>query len=209
MSKKYYPKKRYYRRRSASGRTSEKLFALVAMIVVLCYAYISNHSTIGDSSFGYTRETWISIAILAFIALAIVFFAVLRIAGSIKQKRRYLNSTITTIDAMSGVEFELYLKAHFNKLGYQVSLTSASNDYGADLILKKDGTTTVVQAKRYKEKVGIAAIQQVIAAKGYYGASHCIVATNSFYTTNAKRLAQTNDVELWDRNSLIDIFQVV
>ncbi len=39
-------------------------------------------------------------------------------------------------------------------------LTPETGDYGADLVLSKDGRKIVVQAKRWKNVVGIEAVQQ-------------------------------------------------
>ncbi|MDG5434997.1 restriction endonuclease [Staphylococcus aureus] len=39
---------------------------------------------------------------------------------------------------MDGIEFEYYLEALFSKLNYKPNVTKASNDYGADLILKNE-----------------------------------------------------------------------
>lgn len=122
--------------------------------------------------------------------------------------KRYLDSPLASIDRMKGDEFEEYLAAHFRKLGYHVSLTPKSNDYGADLIIKKDGKITVVQAKRYRDKVGIKAIQEIIGAKGYYKADKMMVVTNSYFTSAAYKLAAANDVTLWDRNSINKFFKI-
>jgi restriction system protein len=106
---------------------------------------------------------------------------------------------------MKGTDFEYFLKVHFQRLGYKADTTSVTNDYGADLILKRDKERIVIQANRYKEKVGIKAIQEIIGAKGYYNATKGMVVTNSNYTKNAINLANANQVELWDRKKLIDV----
>ncbi|PJI06569.1 MULTISPECIES: restriction endonuclease [Clostridium] len=117
---------------------------------------------------------------------------------------KYLNSSIGIVDKMTGEEFEEFLKAHFEKLGYKVELTPTTGDYGADLVLNKSGYRIVVQAKRWISKVGIEAVQQVIASKSYYKADKCLVVTNNYFTPNAINLADTNkNVELWDRRDLI------
>lgn len=46
------------------------------------------------------------------------------------------------------------------------------------------------------------AIQEAVASKGYYG-DDAMVATNSFFTRQAKELARRNDVILWDRDDLV------
>lgn len=109
---------------------------------------------------------------------------------------------------MPGIEFEDYLATHFRKSGYKVSTTPKSNDYGADLILKRNGETVIVQAKRYKEKISNSAVQEVMGAIGYYNADRGMVVTNSFFTVNATELAKRCNVELWDRNTLIHKFKI-
>lgn len=119
-----------------------------------------------------------------------------------------LNSGLDIIDKMTGEEFENFLLVHFERLGYKGETTPKSNDYGADIILRKDSSKIVVQAKRWTNKVGIEAVQQIIGAKLYYNADKCIVATNCYFTPNAINLASSSAVELWDRNKLIDIFSI-
>ncbi|WP_286181151.1 restriction endonuclease [Bacillus sp. ISL-37] len=48
----------------------------------------------------------------------------------------------------------------FNRLGYKVKPTPASNNFGADLIIESP-LRIVIQAKRYKIKVGIKAVQEI------------------------------------------------
>jgi len=140
-------------------------------------------------------------------AFLIVWVILFIIAVKLFMKRfrewRYLTSTIGEIDRMDGREFERYLKCYFEHLGYKVSLTLDSHDYGADLVCENKEEVLVVQAKRYEANVGNAAIQQVVAAQAYYDADRCLVVTNSYFTKPAIELAETNDVELWDRDELI------
>lgn len=120
-------------------------------------------------------------------------------------RQRYRNSILSDIDHMSGEQYERYLKVYFEDQGYKAKLTPTSHDYGADLILTKDGVKTVVQAKRYKGRVGIAAIQQVIGAKSYYKADKAMVCTTYYFTKQAINLARADNVELLDRDTLLKI----
>lgn len=147
------------------------------------------------------------IAILFCIVPRLIEFLVRKVKAHYRYKR-YLNSPLAAIDRMSGEEFEEYLAAHFRKLGYRVKLTPKSNDFGADLILKKDGMCIVVQAKRYREKIGVKAVQEIIGAKGYYKADKMMVVSNSFFTSSASKLADANGVELWDRNTINKLFKI-
>ena len=109
---------------------------------------------------------------------------------------------ISQIDTLSGVEFEQYLFLLFKKMGYKVSLTRASNDFGADLILSMGSERGVVQAKRYNSTVGVSAVQQAHSAKAHYGAEYAIVITNNYFSVEAKKLAKENSVTLIDRDGL-------
>lgn len=117
-------------------------------------------------------------------------------------KSKYLNSGMKEVDTMSGTEFENFLLAHFEKLGYKGNTTQASNDFGADLVLKKEGDIIVIQAKRHKGKIGIKAVQEVSGAINFYGAMKGIVVTNNYFTPSAVKLAAASKIELWDRNIL-------
>lgn len=75
-----------------------------------------------------------------------------------------------------------------------------SGDYGADITARGFlMTRIVVQCKAYSKPVGVRAIQEVIAARQYYGASRAAVATNSTFTRQAKEMAKRCGVELWER----------
>lgn len=137
-------------------------------------------------------------------------FVIWRLAKLLKETM-YLHSPLAKIDAMTGEEFEDYLKLHFEKnFGYRCCLTPKSNDYGADLIMEKKKEKVAVQAKRYSGSVGIAAVQEVIAACSFYGCDRGIVVTNSYFTMQAERLAKESgiSVELWDRDTLRKKFKI-
>ena len=128
-----------------------------------------------------------------------------------KKELGYLKSQMSQIDQMTGVEFEQYLKANFEEhFWFKCYLTPKTNDYGADLILEKNGEKIAIQAKRYKGNVGIAAVQEVIAACSYYGCDRGIVVTNSFFTNQAINLAKESviAVELWNRDRLKKEFEI-
>jgi restriction system protein len=126
-----------------------------------------------------------------------------------QMKKRYLESGMADVDNLSGEEFEYFLSTYFKTLGYKAKVTPAMNDYGADLIVQKDDVKIVIQAKRYKEKVGIKAVQEVIGAKGFYKADKAMVITCSYFTPNAKNLAKECNIELWDRPMLKSIMEKV
>ena len=108
---------------------------------------------------------------------------------------------------LTGHEFEEYIKKLLKYDGYSVIKTPGSGDQGADLIATKDSEKTVIQTKKYSEKVTNKAIQEVVASKSYYKANKAMVITNSSFTKSAMELALANNVELWDGQKLKEKIQ--
>jgi restriction system protein len=109
------------------------------------------------------------------------------------------------IDIMWSTEFELYLAEIFLAEGYDMRHTGRSGDYGADLLLHTNGALSVVQAKRTVQPVGQPAVREAVAARAHYGAQRAMVVTNAVFTPSAEVLAESNDVELWDRVTLAEV----
>jgi restriction system protein len=122
----------------------------------------------------------------------------------VKKRRRVRE--MSEIDRMDGHEFERFLATLFKRLGYKTSHIGASGgDFGADLIIEKDGVKICVQAKNYDNNtVGNDAVQQVIAGAAYYDCEAALVVTNSTFTKAAKEQAAGSNVPvtLWDRHLL-------
>lgn len=139
--------------------------------------------------------------ILPIILILFVGFNIVKILRENSLNQSYLKSSLAQIDSMDGHEFEKYLEIQFRSLGYHVeNIGAKGHDFGVDLILKRDGIKTVVQAKRYNGKVGIKAIQEIVSGQKYYDAQKALVVTNSYFTDSAKDLAKKCNVILWDRD---------
>ena len=104
--------------------------------------------------------------------------------------------TLSQLNFLTGEEFEKCLKSLFEKMGFEVSLTRATGDFGADLILKRRGKKFLVQAKRYSEIVGVKAVQEVISAREHYKIYRALVVSNNSFSAEAKQLANESGVNL-------------
>ena len=133
-----------------------------------------------------------------------IFLISASLVVNILERNRLRKSGMLEVDQMSGKKFEEYLQVLLETRGFNAKITPASGDYGADLVLKKNGTKIVVQAKRYKKNVGIRAVQEIVSARRHYKADECWVITNSDFTEQAKRLALSNDVRLINRRELMN-----
>lgn len=135
--------------------------------------------------------------------LLIGVIVVVILSLKIKKKIDFYRSDIREVDRMNGHDFERYLMHLFKRHGYKASKTKGSGDFGVDLLLEKDNCTIAVQAKRYKSKVNLKAVQEVVGGRGYYNTDEAWVVTNSFYTKSAYELAKKNGVRLIHRTELI------
>lgn len=85
------------------------------------------------------------------------------------KRRRLAAAGMLEIDRMSGKDFETKMALVFEARGYRVEQTPYVGDWGADLVVSRGGERTVAQIKRWHRKVGVRAIQEVVAAKAKYG----------------------------------------
>ena len=110
------------------------------------------------------------------------------------------------IDMMTGIEFEEYFAAVLRGLGYEVTTTKTTGDFGVDLVAARDGTRTAVQCKRKTGgAVGAAAVQQVVAGARMHECGATMVVTNNLFTRAAQQLAVVHDCELVDRRRLKEL----
>lgn len=176
-----------------------KIFIAVGAILALIQ-YQFNFKWVREINTNFF-ESYTKYLVLVFIVIAIISMANALLRKNHSRKKQ-LSKNIYVVDRMSGKDFEIFLKAHFENLGYKVELTGDSHDYGADLIARKVGESIAIQAKRHKSRVGISAVQQVISSMQYYKCEKGIVVSNSYYTKPAKNQAEASNVELWDRSDL-------
>lgn len=152
---------------------------------------------------------WYYIGTLEGALAAVCLYFVLWIGFKIWRKRRRTaklrKSGIKEVDMMNGEDFERFLGELFKRRGFKVSYTAKSGDYGADLVLKDGPDIIVVQAKRYSNTVGVKAVQEIIGSVRMYNATEAWVVTNNYFTRQAEKLADINDVYLIDRDELIDM----
>ena len=73
------------------------------------------------------------------------------VALGVIRKSRAAGKRLDELKAMTPVEFEQWVGARFEDLGYKVKTTALSGDHGVDLIARRDQEKVVIQCKRYRE----------------------------------------------------------
>lgn len=125
-----------------------------------------------------------------------------------KLQKEYRDKSVgmDNIDTMKGYSFEEYIAGLLKNLGYQeAKVTPKTGDGGVDIVAKdQSGIKVAVQCKRLGSKVGNNAIQEVYLGKKLENCKRAIVITNSYFTKPAIEAALIAQVELWDRDRLIE-----
>jgi restriction system protein len=125
--------------------------------------------------------------------------ALLSFIGS--AKREHLLETQTGLDslrAMSWREFEMLVGEAFRRQGYAIQETGLGGaDGGIDLILLKDGKTTLVQCKQWKtRRVDVKVVREMFGLLAHHGAASVKIVAVGDYTADAQRFAQGKAIEL-------------
>lgn len=177
----------------------KKYFVMFLMLNIILYITKSYYI---DMKLDEKEWVLLQLVCSALLLPILIIFSKMTLRGI--ENLNYRLGGMAAVDVMTGEEFEQFLYKKLKKRGYKITLTPKTADYGADLIMKdKRGKIIIVQAKRYKTKISIKAVQEVVSAKEYYNADKAIVITNNYFTKNAKELAEKTNTELWDRDILI------
>ena len=183
------------KKKTASRPKRSSLLLVLAISVLVAYLF-------GPKWWPIVEAYAVHLAVIGFLVASLGLYRLVR--------RLRLASSMAEIDTMGGHEFERYLKRLFKRLGYSAKNVGASGaDFGADLVIEKDGIKTAVQAKRYlRGRVGNDAVQQAIAGATYYDCHRAMVITNAHYTKAAREQADKCamiPVVLWNREDLEEV----
>jgi restriction system protein len=108
---------------------------------------------------------------------------------------------------LSPTEFEALIQNLFTKMGLEARQTRASRDGGVDCVAWDPrpifGGKVVIQAKRYKNTVGVSAVRDLFGTLQNEGASKGILVTTSGYGKASFEFAQNKPIELIDGANLL------
>ena len=109
--------------------------------------------------------------------------------------------------SMSGVEFERELAQLYMAQGYRVQLTPKVGDGGIDLILEKNGKTTVVQCKAHKKPVAPYVVRDLYGSMMSYGADDAILACTGGFSKGVVKFAQGKPIKLISASDIARVAQ--
>lgn len=91
---------------------------------------------------------------------------------------------------LDGWQFEQEVANVFRMNGYNAKVTKGSGDGGVDIILKKDGKTSIVQCKHYQSPVPPEPIRALWGCKDDFNADEVILVASSGITDMGARFVQ-------------------
>ena len=123
-------------------------------------------------------------------------------------RRRQLLDSQSGIDSlrhMSWHQFEQLTGEAFRRQGYAIEETGLGGaDGGIDLILRKNGQTTLVQCKQWQHRqVGVKIVREMYGLLLHHQAAAVKIVAIGDYTSDAQRFAQGKPIELIHGGALI------
>lgn len=108
---------------------------------------------------------------------------------------------------LSPSEFENLVSNLFGKMGLETKLTRASKDGGVDAVAFDTrpivGGKVVIQAKRYKNTVGVSAVRDLYGTMLNEGANKGVIVATSSYGPDAYEFSKDKPLELIDGGGLL------
>lgn len=113
---------------------------------------------------------------------------------------RLLNQSVKVVakpnSTAVGLSLEKAVLKLYRVIGYAVSETSATGDFGIDILAQSNTEKIGIQCKNYAATVGVEAVMQAHSGGHYYGCTRFIVYSASGFTSAALEMASKLKVEL-------------
>lgn len=150
-----------------------------------------------------------------FAPIVAIIFGVLACLSFWLGKRRALlvdqQTSLETIKSVSWKEFEFLVAEAYRRQGYRVDFSlNQGADGGVDLVLHKDGRTSLVQCKQWKVFfVGAPVIREMFGLMTAEHADEVIVVTSGKFTAEAEKFAAGKPIQLVDGPRLLELVKQV
>lgn len=107
--------------------------------------------------------------------------------------------------SLNGVQFERELAALFRKIGFESETTTHTSDGGADIVLRKGGSRTVVQCKAHKSKVSIGTARELAQVMRDFEADRAIIACLEGVTKPTAEYIKDKGIEVLDVREIVEL----
>lgn len=144
----------------------------------------------------------LSVSTSIYAPLALVLCVTFAAAGMMHRMRREkLLDQQTGLDSLRHTpwkQFEFLMAEAFRRQGYAVDYSlDEGPDGGVDITLKKEGQTSLVQCKQWKnESVGVSVVREMLGILHARKAHEVFIVTSGGFTADAQAFAKGNPVRL-------------
>jgi len=119
-------------------------------------------------------------------------------------------TSLQSLRALPWKSFEDLLGEVYRRQGYQVEETLGGGaDGGVDLVLRKDGRTTLVQCKRWKQMVPVQTVRELYGVLIDRGAADAKLVATATFTSDAIAFAKGKPIELVGSTTLLELIRGV
>jgi HJR/Mrr/RecB family endonuclease len=115
-------------------------------------------------------------------------------------------AAISNMYALSPDDFERHVAETFGHLGYRVTVTRRVGDQGIDVLAERGNECIGIQCKRSTEPASNGAIQEAYAGIAHYRCTKAAVVSLGGFTSSARALATSTNVELIGPSQYADMF---
>ena len=118
-------------------------------------------------------------------------------------QRQSVEDKFEQIAKMDKTQFVIYCARLFGLNGYSVKLTPVLNNKSVDLVIEKSGETIAVGCINGNRLLSVADVKPVLTGSAFYRTNKCMVITNMYFDKEATYFAQSHNVALVDRTTII------
>ncbi len=186
-------------------------YALFRLIVPAIVSGMSGPDDQVAKSFGAVLVP-ISIQLAPFTALLVLLIWGLAELKKLMHRRRLDSQTgLDSVGDLSWAEFEELVAEAYRRQGYAVERTGDSaGDGGVDVVLRRNGQTTLVQCKHWKTwTVGVKIVRELRGVMASEKADYGIVVSYGTFTSEATSFAQENRITLVGGSQLVELIRSV
>lgn len=101
-----------------------------------------------------------------------------------------------------GLAYEARVATALEAIAQNICMTQGGTDFGADLTFSYAGKMFVAQCKAHQKVVGVKAVQEVATAIPHYAAEFGVVFSESGFSDQALRLADSNKILMIDGTNI-------
>ncbi len=112
------------------------------------------------------------------------------------------HSGMNNLNDMTPLQFEVFVREVYARLGYEAELTKRSGDEGVDVLAKKDGLIYAIQVKKTAKPIGSPVIQTLLGSMANIEADRGICVASAGFTRDAQRFAAGKPIILVGQEDL-------